>query len=328
MDADGARFSSGCNLVPSGSWKDKAPDDAMIIGLKELDEDDDLPLKNEHIYFAHCFKNQKGWDGILRRFKNGGGVLYDLEYLVNESGMRVAAFGYYAGVCGAAIGLDLWAQKNGPSAGRPYKVPLGVSDFHDLVQRVGSHVSLAVKECGADIPVVAVIGYKGRCGGGVVGLLEGINFPKEKLKLWDSQDTEGKSDSPVRSLDYDILINCAYLSPGMTPFVTKDLIRSKKDTMKLSIIVDVSCDPLNPANPLPIYSTCTTLDSPVLAVQVEGRDIDIVAIDHLPTILPSDSSEEFCSQLYPHLLNLPDRESNYVWSAAKKTFQSHLKRLD
>jgi saccharopine dehydrogenase (NAD+, L-lysine-forming) len=83
--------------APSGSWKTLAPKSAFIIGLKELPENDDSPLQHRHIMFAHCFKNQDGWKNILNRFKLGGGKLFDLEFLSDENGRRVAAFGYYAG---------------------------------------------------------------------------------------------------------------------------------------------------------------------------------------------------------------------------------------
>ena len=41
----------------------------------------------------------------LSDFERGGGSLYDLEYLVDESGRRLAAFGYWAGYAGAAVAL-------------------------------------------------------------------------------------------------------------------------------------------------------------------------------------------------------------------------------
>ena len=45
------------------------------------------------------------------RFPAGKGTLYDLEFLENDQGRRVAAFGFYAGFAGAAIGILDWAFK-------------------------------------------------------------------------------------------------------------------------------------------------------------------------------------------------------------------------
>ena len=64
-----------------------------IIGLKELPVAI-TPIRHTHIQFAHCYKNQAGWVDVLRRFANGGGTLYDLEFLTDATGRRVAAFGF------------------------------------------------------------------------------------------------------------------------------------------------------------------------------------------------------------------------------------------
>ena len=51
-----------------------APADAIVVGLKELEDSDD-PLGHRHIHFAHVYKNQSGWERTLRRFVEGGGWL-------------------------------------------------------------------------------------------------------------------------------------------------------------------------------------------------------------------------------------------------------------
>ncbi len=60
--------------------------------------------------FAHCYKNQDGWKDVLSRFVRGNGLLLDLEFLM-VNGRRVAAYGYYAGFAGCAVGLDVWAHQ-------------------------------------------------------------------------------------------------------------------------------------------------------------------------------------------------------------------------
>jgi saccharopine dehydrogenase (NAD+, L-lysine forming) len=83
--------SAGAKLVPEASWPD-APPGTLVLGLKEIPEED-FPLKNDHITFSHCYKNQEGWQKVLSRFPRGGSVLYDLEFLVDEQGRRISAFG-------------------------------------------------------------------------------------------------------------------------------------------------------------------------------------------------------------------------------------------
>jgi Alanine dehydrogenase/PNT, N-terminal domain len=79
----------GGRLVEEGSWVKDAPRDAYILGLKELPEED-FPLEHVHISFAHCYKNQAGWEKVLGRWPRGGGTLLDLEFLTDDVGRRVA----------------------------------------------------------------------------------------------------------------------------------------------------------------------------------------------------------------------------------------------
>lgn len=89
---------SGVTMATEESWK-KAPKDVVVVGLKELDRDENesYPIIHRHIYFAHCFKGQKGSESLLRRFKKGGGSLYDIEFLTNDKGIRIASFSNAAG---------------------------------------------------------------------------------------------------------------------------------------------------------------------------------------------------------------------------------------
>jgi len=92
---------SGVTMAAEDSWK-KAPKEVVVVGLKELDREESAsyPLIHRHIYFAHCFKGQKGSEQLLRRFKQGRGSLYDIEFLTNEKGARIASYSNAAGkVC-------------------------------------------------------------------------------------------------------------------------------------------------------------------------------------------------------------------------------------
>ncbi len=87
-----------------------APRDAFILGLKELPQTKDA-LLHRHIIFRHAYKGQHAGQALLNRFKAGGGLLLDLEYLVDTKNRRVAAFGYWAGYAGAAVALKCWAAQ-------------------------------------------------------------------------------------------------------------------------------------------------------------------------------------------------------------------------
>ncbi|KAF5646674.1 saccharopine dehydrogenase (NAD+ L-lysine forming) [Fusarium tjaetaba] len=80
---------AGARLVDTGVWPNAEPG-TIVLGLKEIPEED-FPLKNDHITFAHCYKNQGGWEKVLGRWSRGGSTLYDLEFLHDAEGRRVSA---------------------------------------------------------------------------------------------------------------------------------------------------------------------------------------------------------------------------------------------
>lgn len=52
--------------------------------------------------------------------------------------------------------------------------------------------------------------------------------------------------------------------------------------------------------------------------------LSVISIDHLPTLLPREASEQFSSDLLPSLLELPKRQSARVWTDAEKLFKEKL----
>lgn len=148
------------------SWP-SAPRTAVIIGLKELPISRD-PLPHTHIQFAHAYKQQAGWAPVLARFHRGGGKLYDIEFLTDEVGRRVAAFGFHAGFAGAAAGvLALAAEKKGAPLGRLYPYPNEDAMIAEVKERLGG--------TGKGIKAL-VIGALGRCGRGAVDLFRKIGL--------------------------------------------------------------------------------------------------------------------------------------------------------
>jgi saccharopine dehydrogenase (NAD+, L-lysine-forming) len=281
----------GCELVEAETWVN-APDEAYICGLKEL-PDMAAPLRHRHIYFAHCFKNQSGWAELLNRFHAGRGSLLDLEFLVDDQGRRVAAFGRAAGQAGAALGLAQWAHQFDKSVvgnGKPIK---SWASKEKMIADIKSQLD-AVKAKYGKSPTAHVIGAKGRCGGGAVGILKACGI--EKIVEWDLEETKGTQGPYPALLDQDVLINCIYLPPGvqMKPYLTLDMVKSKSSEQKLSVFVDVSCDATNPYNPFPLYSKCTTMDEPIEQV-LPG--FDVCSIDHLPSLIPLESSQDFSADL-------------------------------
>ena len=124
--------------------------------------------EHTHIQFAHCYKQQDGWVDVLARFKRGGGKLYDLEFLEDANGRRVAAFGWHAGFAGAALGLlALAEQVQGRQLGKQTMYP----NESSLLEQTRAAVE-TIRAHRSDGRVTSlVIGALGRCGRGAIDCL-------------------------------------------------------------------------------------------------------------------------------------------------------------
>jgi len=298
---------AGCDIAPENSWPN-APVDAIIFGLKELPEDG-TPLTHRHILFGHAYKGQPSGQILLKRFKAGGGTLYDLEYLVDETGRRVAAFGYWAGFAGAAVSLKCWAaqQDDGICA------PVGVYKNKDALLD-----DLRTTLAPFTPPRAIVIGALGRVGTGAADLCTALNVGVTK---WDMAETASGGPFP-EIMQHDIFINCIFASPGTPVFVPAS---AKTDPRKLSVIGDVACDPDSDFSPIKVYDRTTTWDAPALRVH-DTPPLDVTAIDNLPSMLPVESSQDYAGQLLPSLLTLGNLDTG-VWARAKIDFDIHVKNV-
>ena len=78
----------------------------------------------------------------------------------------------------------------------------------------------------------------------------------------------------------------------------------------------------------------TSFKSPVNRV-INEKPLDVIAIDHLPSLIPRESSIEFSKQLLPHLMTLKnldfkkkqDTEEKRVWERARNLFLEKVKEL-
>ncbi len=298
---------AGAAIAPTRGWE-SAPDDAIILGLKELPESDQ-PLRHRHIMFGHAFKEQAGWQAFLGRFRQGGGTLYDLEYLVDENGRRVVAFGYWAGFAGAAVSLLAWAAV----------LSGGVASAVAEVEAADDMVDAVREALGGRRPSLLVIGAKGRVGGGAVALCRRLGLP---VTEWDIDETVHGGPFP-EILTHDLFLNCILAAPGVPVFVGPDALTGAR---ALRVIGDIACDPTSDYSPVPLYSAPTSWEKPVVRV-AESPTLDIMAIDNLPSLMPRESSEDFAGQLLPYLKTLGNLDYG-VWARAEATFRENLNRLD
>ena len=305
----GAYAQAGATVVPAGTWP-TAPGDAIILGLKEL-PDDGTPLGHRHVMFGHAFKGQPAGQVLLRRFRDGGGTLYDLEYLTDDDGQRLAAFGYWAGYAGAAVTLKAWvAQTRGAICGPVH----AYTDKGVMLDELRAQMDAT----GRPRPHALVIGARGRVGRGAADLLAELGVP---VTRWDMAETARGGPFP-EVMAHDLFINAILARPGAPVFVPRDAVAPGR---ALRVIGDVACDPASDFSPIKVYDRATTWDRPVLRV-AESPPLDVMAIDNLPSMLPRESSADFARQMLPVLARL-DRIDDGAWGRAGAMFRDHAARL-
>jgi saccharopine dehydrogenase (NAD+, L-lysine-forming) len=248
-----------------------------------------------------------------------------LEFLTDETGRRVAAFGYHAGFAGSALAIQAWAWQLTHPGGEPLPGVSSYANEGQLIESTKKWLTEGSQKTRGEMPRVIVIGALGRCGKGAVDLCIKAGLPKTRVLEWDLPET-AKGGPFSEITESDIFVNCIYLASSIPPFVdTKSL---DSPARKLSVVCDVSCDTTNPYNPIPIYNVNTTFANPTVPVKVE-RDppLSVISIDHLPSLLPREASEAFSSALLPSLLQLKDRKTSRVWQQAEQLFNEKVATL-
>ncbi|PZG94111.1 saccharopine dehydrogenase [Streptomyces sp. NTH33] len=290
---------AGCRTAQAGAWV-SAPPDAVVVGLKEL-PDEPAELHHRHIYFGHAYKRQPGAAELLRRFVAGGGALLDLEYLVDDSGRRLVAFGFWAGYLGAALAV---LQQRGRLV-----APLTPTSKEELDE--------TLRPAAGDEDFTAlVIGALGRSGRGArVGFAAAGIDPT----CWDLAETR---DLDRRALkDHDVMVNAVLATSPVPPFVREEDLDDP--ARRLRTLCDVTCDVGSPLNVLPVYDRTTDWAEPVRRLR-EEPPLDLIAIDNLPSLLPRESSTDFSAALLPLLL---DYGVSGAWGRCLDTFHRACREL-
>jgi len=74
--------------------------------------------------------------------------------------------------------------------------------------------------------------------------------------------------------------------------------------------------------------------TPTIPIQTGHGELDLVSIDHLPSLIPRESSEDFSNDLQSSLVDLHTWASHKegpmvsVWERARKLYEEKLVELD
>ena len=292
-------------------------DRSLLLGIKEVPINRLLPGKT-YCNFAHVAKFQPYNQQLLRALLDLGITHIDYEYLTDDKGRRLIAFGYWAGMVGAHNGV--WAYGN--RTGR-FSLPR-LKDVYDYA---------AAKKVYAktELPSLKVVlTGTGRVGSGAARVLQDMGFrkvgPEEFL-----QDTDGAVFTQLAVEDYaahpsgkpvnrkhfyahseeysstfgryaeraDIFINGIFWDGKAPALFTRE--EMSLPSFRIQTIADVTCD-IAPAASVPSTLRASTIADPVFGYDpasgtetapYRSKSIDVMSIDNLPSELPRDASKAF-----------------------------------
>jgi len=278
-------------IITIDKWYDKKYNNCIIIGIKELNYLEKLN-KHTHLYFSHSYKKQQNSGIILNAFIISHSKLYDFEYFLNNKKKRIIAFGYFAGLVGAVLGLKQFYNKinmlNDIKDLKPWLT------FNELIEFIKIEASYFKNKIN-DIKIV-IVGGSGRCGKGIQFILDNLNIKYIVV------DRESEKDMKME-IDFDILFNCILLNKDYN----RTWFNSNTQFNKPKVIVDISCDYTKINNPIKLYNKATSWKEPIFKY---NKFLDIIAIENLPSLLPYESSIDFSKKCTELLLQY---DSN-VWN--------------
>ena len=313
----------------------------VLMGVKEVREESLIDNKS-YLFFSHTAKKQPYNRSLLQAVVRKGIRLIDYEYLTDPDGMRVVAFGRWAGVVGAYNGLRAFGQQSGRYELRPAHQCFDLAEVHSQLLKVDPGKTR-----------VAVTGG-GRVAGGALEILDQAGVaavsPEDFLRknyehaVYARLDpwhyTRHKEGSPFdfahfvkhpemyenNFLPYasrtNLFIACHFWDPASPVLLTREHLAGGE--LPLSLVADISCDIDGPI--------ASTIRASTIAAPFYGYDpstgeetspfgegvITVMAVDNLPGELPRDASSDFGTALVDHVIPelLGERDTGMIRRAS------------
>lgn len=329
--------------------KEDVSDCDILLGIKEVKMETLIPNKT-YFFFSHTIKKQPYNRTLLQTILKSNIRLIDYETLTDIHGNRIIAFGRYAGIVGAYNGILTYGKKYNLFHLKPANLCLDKAEMRSEYAKIKL----------PNIKIVLTGG--GRVANGSIEVLDAMGIKKvtpddilhktfdepvyAQLRSkdyhtsidgteWDSDDfynnpAKYKSTFTAFAEKADILIACAFWDPKAPRLFTFEDI--KKDSFKLRVIADVTCD-INGSIPTTIKAT--TIADPVYDFNPitekeevpfsNVKNISVMSIDNLPCELPRDSSVYFGRQMIDNVLpNLFGTDDSGIIARATITDKAEL----
>lgn len=291
----------------------------LMLGIKEVPIDRLISGKT-YCNFAHVAKQQPYNQPLLRALLDKNITHIDYEYLTDDAGRRLIAFGRWAGMVGAHNALWAYGERNGK-----FTLPR-LKDLRDYAEAKRVYAKLRLP---ADLRVVLT--GTGRVGGGGARVLSDMGLKKVSPKEFLAGDFDQAVFTQLAVEDYarhpdgrphsrkhffahsgeyesiflhyahraDVFINGIFWDGKAPAFFTREEMRARE--FRIKTVGDVTCD-IAPAASVPTTLRASTIADPVygydpganLEVPPYGEwSVDVMAIDNLPSELPRDASKAF-----------------------------------
>ena len=304
---------------------DQIDDCEVMLGVKEVPMDSLIPNK-KYFFFSHTIKEQLYNRDLLNAVLNKNIELYDHEVITDKKGVRLVAFGRYAGIVGAYNGIRTYGLKT-----KLFNLPKA-SELHDKKELIAElqkitlpnikiiltgkgRVSNGAKEMfdGMGLKEVSVNDYLNKdFDEAVYAQIDVLDYNKRKdgkvIDMYDFFDhpTEYKSDFMRFAKVTDIYIACHFYGTGAPYIFTRE--DAKDDDFKIKVVADISCDIDGP-----VASTIrsSTIADPIYGYNAQNemevnylndKAIAVMAVDNLPNELPIDASLGFGDSFVKHVI--------------------------
>ena len=308
--------------------KEDLRDCDILLGVKEIDKRTFIPGKT-YMFFAHVAKKQQHNLGMFMEMAERKLTLIDFEYLTDDKGRRVVAFGRHAGIVGAYNGLRARGIKTNKFKLKP------AYQCHDL-----DEMWAGLRKIELQPGLKILLTGEGRVSSGAIETLNVANVVQVKPEDFLNRQFEVPVFCQAGPQHYtkhkegrefnfshfakfpneyesaflpfaqvtDILITGHYWDPRSPHFFTKEDM--KKNDFRISVIADISCD-VN--GPIPTTHRATTISDPFYAYNPHlgieepafsrPTNITVMSIDNLPGELPRDASQDFGRMLITNVLH-------------------------
>ena len=300
---------------------DDVSDCDILMGVKEVAKSK-LIANKKYLFFSHTAKEQDYNRPLLQKILANNIQIIDHEYLTDENGTRLVAFGRWAGLVGAYNGLLAYGEKT-----KRFSIKRA-NQCHDLKEL---EQEIAKVDLG---PVKILITGGGRVAHGAMEVLELVKgIEKVTAQQFLTKDFDHPVFCQIDPWDYlerndglpfdfkyfikhpckhtstfkpytkvtDMFIACHFWDEKSPVFISKEDM--KESDFKINLIADVSCDIDGPIASTvrpstiaePIYGYCPDTGEEVDASNPKA--VTVMAVDNLPGELPRNASVDFGSGL-------------------------------